>query len=71
MPYDLALAAVSQPCLLSLRSDPLLETCPVDTPPSLWYCRAMLGETKSLFSLTRAALSTGGRTKSKFLSVKA
>jgi hypothetical protein len=29
----------------------------------------MLGETKNQFSLTRAALSTGGRAKSKFLSV--
>jgi len=30
----------------------------------------MLGETKNQFSLTRAALSTGGRAKSNFLSVK-
>jgi len=29
----------------------------------------MLGEPKNHFSLTRAALSTGGRAKSKFLSV--
>jgi len=29
----------------------------------------MLGETENQFSLTRAALSTGGRAKSKFLSV--
>jgi sulfatase maturation enzyme AslB (radical SAM superfamily) len=29
----------------------------------------MLGEPKNQFSLTRAALSTGGRAKSKFLSV--
>ena len=40
-----------------------------DTPA--WICegRAMLGETKNQFSLTRAALSTGGRAKSDFLSV--
>ena len=31
----------------------------------------MLGETNNQFSLTRAALSTGGRAKSKFLSVSA
>jgi predicted Zn-dependent peptidase len=40
---------------------------PVEAPPSLWQCRATLGEPKNQFSLTRAALSTGGRAKSKFL----
>lgn len=46
------------------------ENCPLTPPPSLWQCRAMLGETKNQFSLTRVASSTCGRMKSKFLSVK-
>jgi len=44
------------------------ENCPLTPPPSLWQCRAMLGETKNQFSLTRVASSTCGRMKSKSIS---
>ena len=43
--------------------------CLVDIAARGWQSRAMLGEPENQFSLTRAALSTGGRAKSKFLSV--
>jgi hypothetical protein len=42
------------------------ENSPLIPPPSLWYRRAMLAETKNQFSFTRAAPSTSGRAKSKF-----
>src|SRR5258706_8345543 len=42
---------------------------PVDMWPPLCQYRAMLGEAKNQFSLTRAASSTCGRAKSSFLSV--
>ena len=43
---------------------------PVDIPAPPCQYRAMLGEPKNQFSLTRAALSTCGRAKSKYLSVR-
>jgi hypothetical protein len=43
------------------------ENCSLTPPPSLWQCRAMLGESKNQFSLNRVASSTCGRMKSKFL----
>src|SRR6185369_11544190 len=48
---------------------PLGQRFPVDATTRICQRRSMLGETENQFSLTRAALSTGGRAKSKFLSV--
>ena len=45
--------------------------CLVDIAARGWQSRAMLGEPENQFSLTRAALSTGERAISKFLSVTA
>ena len=41
-----------------------------DMRPPLCQYRAMVGETKNQFSLTRATPSTSGHAKSKFLSAK-
>jgi len=45
------------------------EKLPVDATTLICQRRSMLGETENQLYLTRAALSTGGRAKSKFLSV--
>jgi hypothetical protein len=46
------------------------QNLPVDALRQVWQDRAAMNESEKQFSLTRAALSTCGRAKSKFLSVK-
>ena len=58
--------AVLLAACFGVLSRPLNEPC---NPPAEVQIQAMLGETQNQFSLTRAALSTGGRAKSKFLSL--
>ena len=71
--YQLLQAALMQGCIKLVkligqnpREPANRQKPPVDIPPALCQNRAMLGEPRDPFSLTRAAPSTGGRARSKF-----